>query len=569
MTKNTRNEISIVLGGPAGAGIQTIEAILTQTLKSAGLHVFSSKEYMSRVRGGSNSVEIRASRVPVRAFVDRIDIFIPFDQATRERLQGRCHEQTLVAGDPEKLLPDGNFFELPLQQLAQEAGHKILANTIASGFLVGLMALDVSFLEATLEQKFGHQDASLLEQNLVAARVGWQVGSQAAVDRPPLFSVAATGNRAERLFLNGHQAVGLGAIAGGCSFISSYPMSPSTGVLTFLAKQAREFGIVVEQAEDEISAINMGIGSWYAGGRAMVTTSGGGFALMTEGVSLAGIVESPMVIHIAQRPGPGTGLPTRTEQGDLDLALYAGHGEFPRAILAPGTLEDAVRCAALAFDMADAAQSPVFILTDQYLLDSYYDVAELPLPKKPPESQIVETTVDYKRYSYSEDGVSPRGIPGFGQGIVRFDSDEHDEEGVITEDADVRIAMMDKRLEKFARLGGEHALPPQLYGAEEYSRLIVGWGSTCDTVIEALALIDDGQTAFLYCPQVFPVPDQVTDLIDKAEELVFIENNATGQFARLIHRETGLAADEHWLKYDGLPFSVEDVVALVNGEALV
>jgi 2-oxoglutarate ferredoxin oxidoreductase subunit alpha len=524
---------------------------------------------MSRVRGGSNSVEIRASRVPVRAFVDRIDIFIPFDQVTRERLQGRCHEQTLIAGDPEKLLSGDYFFELPLLKMAQEAGNKILANTIASGFLVGLMALDVSFLEATLDQKFSHQDAGLLEQNLVAARAGWQVGSQAAAGRSSLFSTGEAGNRAERLFLNGHQAVGLGAIAGGCSFISSYPMSPSTGVLTFLAKQAREFGIVVEQAEDEISAINMGIGSWYAGGRAMVTTSGGGFALMTEGVSLAGIVESPIVIHIAQRPGPGTGLPTRTEQGDLDLALYAGHGEFPRAILAPGTLEDAVLCAALAFDMADAAQTPVFILTDQYLLDSYYDVAELPLPKNPPESQLVETAADYKRYSYSEDGVSPRGIPGFGQGVVRFDSDEHDEEGVITEDADVRIAMMDKRLGKFARLGGEHALPPRLYGAEEYSRLIVGWGSTCDTVIEALAQIDDGQTAFLYCPQVFPVPDQVTEFIDKAEELIFIENNATGQFARLIHRETGFSADEHWLKYDGLPFSVEDVVALVNGEALV
>jgi len=210
----------------------------------------------------------------------------------------------------------------------------------------------------------------------------------------------------------------------------------------------------------------------------------------------------------------------------------------------------------------------VFILTDQYLLDSYYDLDELPLPQQPPESRLIETEADYKRYAYSESGVSPRGIPGFGQGQVRFDSDEHDEEGVITEEADVRIAMMDKRLEKFNLLAGENALPPRLFGPEEYSRLIVGWGSTCSVVAEALRLADDATTAFLYCAQLFPLPDQVEDYLDQAEELIFIENNATGQFARLVHRETGFDADDHWLKYDGLPFSVEDVLALIKGEVM-
>jgi 2-oxoglutarate ferredoxin oxidoreductase subunit alpha len=337
-------------------------------------------------------------------------------------------------------------------------------------------------------------------------------------------------------------------------------------MLQILARQARRHGVVVEQAEDEISAINMALGSWYAGGRAMVTTSGGGFALMGEGLSLAGVLESPLVIHLGQRPGPATGMATRTEQGDLELARYSGHGEFPRALLAPGTLEEAFSCSRHAFITADASQSPVFILTDQYLLDSFHDLPGLPLNPAAPESAIDKTPPDYGRYAFTESGVSPRGIPGLGQGIVRADSHEHDEEGFLTEDFDLRTAMMDKRLRKLALLAGGLALPPVLFGPTDFTRLIVGWGSTCATVREALEGEKPPGTAFLHCPQVYPVPDAVVRHLKQAERIIVVENNATGQFARLLAAETGHRAQKHWLKYNGLPFSVEEVVELLRQE---
>jgi 2-oxoglutarate ferredoxin oxidoreductase subunit alpha len=273
-----------------------------------------------------------------------------------------------------------------------------------------------------------------------------------------------------------------------------------------------------------------------------------------------------MVIHLAQRPGPGTGLPTRTEQGDLDLALYAGHGEFPRAILAPGTLGEAFRCAEQAFILADASQCPVFILTDQHLLDSGYDLAALPLPTTPPEPRIVATAADYRRYAAGENGLSPRGIPGHGHGLVRVDSDEHDEAGFITERAEVRLVMMNKRLKKLALLRDLPEFPPCWSGPAKPQRLIVGWGSTRAAVEEALARAADPATACLYCAQVYPLPASFKRHLLEAQRLIVIENNATGQFARLIQRETGRRADVSWLRYDGRPFSVEDVANRLRQE---
>jgi 2-oxoglutarate ferredoxin oxidoreductase subunit alpha len=287
---------------------------------------------------------------------------------------------------------------------------------------------------------------------------------------------------------------------------------------------------------------------------------------MGEGISLAGGMESPMVIHLAQRPGPATGLPTRTEQGDLDLALYAGHGEFPRAILAPGTLEDAFDCARQAFALADASQSPVILLTDQYLLDSSYNAPALPIPVAPPEHRIVETTVDYRRYAHADSGLSPRGIPGFGRGLVCTDSDEHDEAGFITERSEVRVTMVDKRLKKLALLRGDAAVPHRLFGPANYQRLLVGWGSTRPAIKEALARVADPKTAFLHCPQVYPLTEEVQQLLLQAQRLIVIENNATAQFARLIQRETGRRADADWLQYDGMPFSVENLETRLRQE---
>ena len=259
--------------------------------------------------------------------------------------------------------------------------------------------------------------------------------------------------------------------------MASYPMTPSTPLQVFLAGNAHDFDLVYEQAEDEIAAINMALGASYAGARSMVASSGSGFALMEEGVGLAGMIETPVVIYIGQRPGPAVGLPTRTSQEDLNLALYSGTGEFPRIIFAPGKLEDAFTLSQLAFNLADKYQIPVFILSDQYFADCYYNIPSLPLDEVDNEDYIIKTTSDYKRYLITHDGVTPRGIPGYGDGLVLVDSDEHDEEGHITENLEIRTQMVDKRLKKMENIRKD-AVAPELVGSPDYENLVLGWGST-------------------------------------------------------------------------------------------
>ncbi|OGX54325.1 MAG: 2-oxoacid:ferredoxin oxidoreductase subunit alpha, partial [Omnitrophica WOR_2 bacterium RIFOXYA12_FULL_38_10] len=437
-----RDDLSIVIAGEAGQGIETIEIILTKLLKRAGYNVFAAKEYMSRVRGGTNSIGIRISSRPVACFVNRIDIVFPLDKKAIMRLKPRMTEKTIIVGDKKALATDEKIIDIPFLDLAESIGNPIFANIIAVGFAIGLLDIGQDVLLLFLSEYFSKKGKEIIDQNVRAGQIGWDLGQEKQKSLDISFEIKKDISVANEFIINGHQAISLGAIAGGCNFIPSYPMSPSTGVLTFMAQQGENFGIVVEQAEDEISAINMGLGSWYAGGRAMVTTSGGGFALMTEGISLAGCIESPMVIHLAQRPGPATGLPTRTEQGDLELALYAGHGEFPRVIYTPGNIQDAFLCAYKAFELADKYQVPVIILTDQLLLDSYYNISGLPIITEEIKNLIIKTQAGYKRYQITENGISDRGIPGYGEGFVCVDSDEHDEGGYITEDFDTRIAMV-------------------------------------------------------------------------------------------------------------------------------
>jgi len=555
-----KQDVSVVLAGEAGQGIATIEQILMRVLKAEGYYVSATKEYMSRVRGGTNMTEIRVTSLPVAAFLDRIDLFVSLDPGTVAHVKDRLSPETIIIAD-ESSPKEGEqvIIPVPFSKIATGLGSRVLSNTVALGFLASLFDVSPVALLEGVRRSFERKEADVIEKNCSAAQQGFDLGKQAVVKYQLSIQIDRDPAVKKRMIISGHEAAALGAVVGGCNFLASYPMSPSTGVLTFLAGHAKEFGIVVEQAEDEIAAINMGLGSWYAGGRAMVTTSGGGFALMSEGLSLAGMIESPMVIHLAQRPGTATGLPTRTEQGDLDLALYAGHGEFPRAILTPGTLEDIFCLTAKAFDLANRYQVPVFILTDQGLLDLYYTLSELPAVLPKTSNDIVQTGTDYKRYQLTENGLSPRGIPGFGQGTVCVDSDEHDEDGRIIEDGPTRKAMVDKRMKKHGLLLKD-VLAPELFGAKNYKKLIIGWGSTFHVIREAMEELKDPDMAFLYFSQVYPFPDVAVDLIKKANEVICIENNATGQFAQLLRREIGLAVGRKILKYNGSPFSVEELV---------
>ncbi len=403
-------------------------------------------------------------------------------------------------------------------------------------------------------------DEETKKNNRRAFSQGYERGRKTAEEKDLSFSPGEDGRAGGEALVSGTEAVAMGAIAGGCNFLSFYPMSPATGVGVFLAGRSEEFNIEVIQAEDEIAAVNMALGAWYAGGRGLVTTSGGGSALMTEGLSLAGMIESPLVIHLAQHPGPATGLPTRTEQGDLLFALFAGHGEFPRAILTPGTIEECFFLARRAFLLADRFQVPVIVLTDQYLLDSAYNLPVFEIPEEKIENRIIETEEDYRRYAAAEDGISPRGIPGYGRGLVAVDSDEHDERGRITEDFSVRVAMVEKRRGKFSKLEAE-ALEPEFFGDEDYRTLVVGWGSTRQIIRESLEEHGGKGIGGLHFSQVYPLHPKTAGYLRRAKKVVVIENNASGQFARLLKMTFGASEMAGIRKYNGLPFSREDPAA--------
>jgi len=446
-----------------------------------------------------------------------------------------------------------------LTTFAVEAGGQVYSNTVAAGTVLGILGVTLDRFDDYLRGQFAGKGEEVVENNIKAATLGYDFGRRLPAARSLTIPAPAFEDGQGRLLMDGTSALGIGAIAAGCNFISSYPMSPGTGLLTFLAERAKTFGIVVDQAEDEIAAVNAGLGASYAGARAVVTTSGGGFDLMQEGISLAGMIETPIVVHIGQRPGPATGLPTRTEQADLNLALHAGHGEFARAIFAPGTLEEAIETMQRAFDLAQRFQIPVIVLTDQYLIDSVSTIGAEDVKRLPFVPSIVQTDENYRRYVFTDDGLSPRGVPGYGGGIVRVDSDEHDESGLITESFEMRRKMVEKRFNRLKPLG-DAALPPSVIGRHDVAEiLVICWGSTRGVLEEALDIIEDNRFAGIHFSQLFPL-NPATGAMLENRRLIVIENNAQGQFADLLTRETGLSISRRILKATGEPFSVEEVV---------
>lgn len=563
MNKNFKENISVVLSGEAGQGIQTIENLLTRILKDDGFNVFATKEYMSRIRGGSNSTEIRVGEYAVRSHSSNIDILIPLTKESVEHLKDSISSETIIIADMKNLKIDySNAVDVPFFDIAKEIGNRIYSNIVAAGTILALFSTEKEIIYSRMKKIFAKKP-ELIDKNIEAVNRGYEIGEKIKNSGIIKIEIEKNSKIKDNILINGSEAVALGAMAGGCDSVFSYPMTPGTGVLLSLAQYSKSFGILVEQAEDEIAAINMAIGGWYAGARSMVTTSGGGFALMEEGVSLSGMIETPVVIHIAQRPGPATGLPTRTAQEDLNLALYSGHGEFPRAIYAPGNLEQALKLSRIAFETADEYQIPVFILTDQYFVDSYYNIEKTDLSEVRNENRITETREDYKRYILTENGISPRGIPGYGKGLVIVDSDEHDEYGHLTENLDIRIKMNDKRLSKLDLLR-KNALEPEILGDDDYKNLIVCWGSNYETLKESLKNLKNTKTAMIHFPQLYPLNYDFKKYFEKAEKIISVENNATGQFSNLLKLELDAEIHERILKYDGTPFSAEELTERIK-----
>lgn len=521
---NFNESINIVIAGEAGQGIESAADIISRILHSQNYNVFSIPEYMSRIRGGCNSALIKVSIEKSPCFSERIDVLFALDKKAFEHLKDRVSDKTISLDLKKK-----NFYVI--------------------GYICALFKLNpdncLEFIKNRFEKLF-------MEQNINDFKEGFAEGSHNSEIQ---IEIPANKNTDEKMFLPVNDAFGIGCIGGGCNFIPFYPMSPATFLQIFLTKHAQEFSIISKQVEDEICVINMAIGAWYAGARAITCTSGGGFDLMCEGVSLAGIIESPIVINIAQRPGPATGLPTRTEQGDLNIALYGGHGSFPRIIYSPATIEDAFKIGQIAFDMADNFQVPVFILTDQALLESSYSSKEL-IFENTPVNHFEQSNSDYKRYQLSENPVSPRSIPNFGEGLVCVDSDEHDEPGWITEDFSVRNTMVEKRLAKLDQIKN-NIFPPYFVGDENYKTLIISWGSNFHVINEAIKHKKD--FALLHFTQIYPLDKSITNYAQKAEKLIIIEQNATGDFAKLLKIKFGINFDKHLFKYNGMPFSVEEI----------
>ncbi len=560
-------ELNVRLSGEAGQGVETLGLILCHVLKKSGFHFFASQDYMSRIRGGNNFVQFRVATRPVAASRDRVDLLVALDRAS-VGLHGKAvHKSGVILQDGEDSGggTDGQrSVNVPLKKIAQEkGGGPIFVNTVALGAAAALLGLPLGVVTSVLEKSFAGKGADVVAKNTAAAAGGYSYAAERAIGTLPRLKPVKL---PPQYFINGSEAIALGAVAAGVQFYSAYPMTPSTGIMNALVGWAKRFNIVVEQAEDEIAAVNMAIGASYAGARAMTGTSGGGFALMTEGVSLAAMTETPLVAAVVMRPGPATGFPTRTEQGDLNFVLHAGHGEFARAVFSPGTPEEAYACTVRAFDLAARYQIPAFILSDQYLADGLtntpvFKTGPVELPADVISREEGRGKAEYLRYALTPDGVSPRAVPGWIDGVVYADSDEHTEEGHITEDADVRVRMTDKRLyKKMKRLSAE-ALPPVVRGGGKAKTFFVGFGSTAPALEEARETLGDEAVAVVHLPQVWPLPaKKLAALLGAARAVYTVENNAGGQLAGLLRRELGIAVGGSILKYDGRPFSPDELV---------
>ncbi len=545
------SDLSIYIVGAAGEGIQTIGDVVSHAFLQMGIRVFTTKDYESRIRGGNSSYRIRANGP--NAPRHSADVILSLNAHVAEHYSDAAEATCLRLGE---LSPDGEGSAIPFQALAKEHFDlPIYANAIAAGALGAVLGIPSDILSGVLRTRFSKLSAEALDRNLSAL----EIGMRAVADHPGL-SDSLEPSDESHLLAGVHEVIPLAAAAVGCRFMAAYPMSPATGIMTAFAKDP-ELGVFVVQAEDEIAAINVSLGASAAGARAMTATSGGGFALMTEGVSLAGMTETPLVIVIAQRPGPATGLPTRTAQEDLNFAIYGGHGEFPRAVLAPSDPQEAVDLTRRAFDLAERFQMPVILLTDQFLADSHFSLQDLMIPKAAIASGLADpaSIEAYQRYAFTEDGVSPRLALGQSDHLVRIDSDEHTEDGHITEDLAVtRPAMVEKRLEKLRRLQREMKLPTP-YRTEDAETVLLSWGSTRGAVHEAVdRLRDQGErVGALHVAELWPLP---TLTLPNSSSYWSVEGNATGQFSRLIETEWNLQLAGKIERYDGIPIDANAII---------
>jgi 2-oxoglutarate/2-oxoacid ferredoxin oxidoreductase subunit alpha len=548
---------NVLIGGAAGQGMDTLAATFEKILKRKGFEVFTIRDYMSRVRGGHNFIQIRFSNEKLTSHWNELDAIIALNEETLSIHIERLKADGVAICDEEIKYDNNKIVKLPLKARAGTIGNSKVFGNIAVGALLKYFGIDLTKVSKVLNESFENKDTA--DQNVKAVEEGFIL----LESKKNIKSINSDTN----ILLNGNEAIALGALAAGCSFYSAYPMTPSTSIMNYLAEKMVEAEVVVEQAEDEIAAINMAIGASYAGVRAMTGTSGGGFTLMVEALGLSSMLEVPLVVAEIQRPGPTTGFPTRTEQSDLKFIISASQGEFPRMVIALKNPEDAFYQTVRAFNMADKYRIPVVLLGDQFLAD--YTNTMLPFDFDKVEinrfinNEEFTGKSNFKPYEITETGISPRILPGKVKGVtILVDSDEHDEFGHITESSEIRINMMDKRLRKMEYIKSE-LIEPEFLGEEEMDILLLAWGSLHGPVKEAIKLLNeknDKKYGALVFGDIWPLPEiMLQEKAKKAKKIINIEQNATGQLASIVAEVTGIRCNESILKYDGRPINSQEI----------
>jgi 2-oxoglutarate ferredoxin oxidoreductase subunit alpha len=573
-------DLNWAIGGEAGDGIDSTGKIFAQALSRAGRHVFTSKDFASRIRGGYTAYKVRTGVEPVESVVDRLDILIALTERTVDENMDELHDGSIIIYDGERTMmqdfeaPEGMVgLDVPLKRLAEDAGGAIMRNIVALGAAAEVAEFPIEKLDESLEKRFGGKGQAIVENNREAARLGAEY-VQDEYDLDTDYELETTD--ADYVLLNGDEAIGMGAIAAGCRFYAGYPITPATDVMEYLTGRIDRYGGKVVQAEDELSAINMALGAARAGARSMTATSGPGIDLMTETFGLIAQTETPLVICDVMRSGPSTGMPTKQEQGDLNMTLYGGHGEIPRFVVAPTTVAECFHKTIEAFNLAEKYQTPVYLVSDLSLAvteqtfppeEFDMDAVEIDRGNVVGDDSVEEWQDEqgrFKPHAATEDGVSPRSFPGTAGGAHMTTGLEHDELGRRTEDTDVRVEQVDKRNRKVETAKANEDWSPREFGDPDAETLVVSWGSNEGAMREAMEfLAEDGiEVRFLSCPYMFPRTD-LTEEIEAAEEVIVVECNATGQFADVLEHDT-LTRVDRINKYTGVRFKADELAGEIK-----
>jgi 2-oxoglutarate ferredoxin oxidoreductase subunit alpha len=570
------SSVSILIGGEAGQGLSRSGTLLGKALMRGGLHVFGSIDYPSVIRGSHNFYTLTASDEEVHSNGDSVDIVLALNKETVllhvDELSpggGIVYDEGIEISSDELGRDDVQLLPFPLTSIVKEiGGPEVIKNTVALGAGLGLVGYDVEVMKSVISDAFAGRDR-IIEMNHAAIDRGYGYAREYYADALSI-ELKSSGGSPDRIIVTGNEAVALGAIAAGCRFYAAYPMTPASAVLHYLISTEEETGMTVVQTESEISALNMVVGASYAGVRAMTATSGGGFCLMTEALSLAAMTESPLVLMLGQRPGPSTGLATYTSQGDLLFAVHAAHGEFPRVVVAPGDVEECFHLTVEAFNLAEKYQIQSIIVTDKQVIESHKSTPafEPVVGIDRGELEIVDEWggEEYKRYRITESGVSPRILPGTRGATVFANSNEHTEYGYTTSDPLKTVMMVDKRMRKGSSLRAEIAglSPVKVYGPEDADVTLVGWGSTKGAALEAIKTLErDGRKArFVQVVYVKPFPAEAFKAaLGSGGRRLLIEGNGTAQLGQIIKLHTGISFEYILLKYDGRPFTPGEIAA--------